>query len=112
MARYRVLAWRDIPTQVQASDETGAPVNRMMARWFMQEISRITMREGLAATDDYLDEFAWTQPLERVGDAETILDSVIAEEAAKLGRKPDGHPLDGMSRGRTGDGGGVGDSDG
>ena len=38
MARYRVLAWRDIPTQVQASDETGAPVNRMMARWFMQDV--------------------------------------------------------------------------
>jgi hypothetical protein len=30
---------------------------------------------------------------------------VIAAEAAKLGRKPDGHPLDGMSRGRTGGGG-------
>jgi len=65
MARYRVLAWREIPTQVKASDETGARADRVMPRWFMQEISRITMREGLAGTDDYLAEFAWSDEVER-----------------------------------------------
>jgi hypothetical protein len=112
MSTYRVLAWRTIPTQVEVTAGDGTVLKRPMPRWFMQEISRITMREGLAATDDYLDEFAWTQPIEREGDAEAILDAVIAEEAAKLGRKPDGHPLNGMSRGRTGDGAGTGGGDG
>ncbi|HYO42798.1 MAG TPA: virulence factor [Candidatus Limnocylindrales bacterium] len=95
MARYRVLAWRDIPTQVQATDDAGGSVNRKMARWFMQEISRISMREGLAATDDYLAAFDWSAWTEREGTAEAVADAVEAELAATLGRKPDGHPLRG-----------------
>jgi hypothetical protein len=95
MARYRVLAWRDIPTQVQVTDDAGGSVNRRLARWFMQEISRISMREGLAATDDYLDAFDWSDWTERAGTAEAVADEVEAELAAALGRKPDGHPLRG-----------------
>jgi hypothetical protein len=104
MSTYRVLAWREIPTQVEVTADDGTVVKRAMPRWFMQEISRITMREGLAATDAYLDEFAWTSPRQREGDADSVILAVIAEEAERLGRKPDGHPLDGMSRGRTGAG--------
>jgi hypothetical protein len=51
MTHYRVLAWREIPTQVEATDAAGAIVKRPLPRWFMQEISRITMREGLAGND-------------------------------------------------------------
>lgn len=104
MSTYRVLAWRDIPTQVEVTADDGTIVKRPMPRWFMQEISRITMREGLAGTDVYLAAFGWTQPVARTGDAEAIAGAVIEEEAARLGRKPDGHPLGGMSRGRTGTG--------
>lgn len=93
MARYRVLSWRDIPTQVTASDDTGVTVNRAMARWFMQEISRITMREGLAGTDDYLEAFDWSEWTEREGSADDVADAVVAELAAALGRRPDGHTL-------------------
>ncbi len=93
MTRYRVLAWRDIPTQVQAADDTGASVNRTMARWFMQEISRITMREGLAGTDDYLEAFDWSAWTEREGTPDEVADAVVAELAAALGRRPDGHTL-------------------
>jgi hypothetical protein len=95
MARYRVLAWRDIPTQVQVTDDAGGGVNRKMAPWFMQEISRISMREGLAATDDYLDAFDWSEWTDREGSAEAAADAVETELAAALGRKPDGHPLRG-----------------
>jgi hypothetical protein len=93
MARYRVLAWRDIPTQVTATDETGATVNRTMARWFMQEISRITMREDLAGTDDYLDAFDWSGWADRDGTADEVADAVVAELAAAFGRRPDGHTM-------------------
>jgi hypothetical protein len=95
MARYRVLAWRDIPTQVQVTDDAGCSVNRTMARWFMQEISRISMREGLAATDDYLDAFDWSEWTERAGTAESVADAFEGELAAAHGRKRDGHPLRG-----------------
>ena len=93
MARYRVLAWREIPTQVQATDDAGGKANRTMARWFMQEISRITMREGLAGTDDYLEEFAWSDWTERDGGADEVVDAVVAELSARFGRHVDGHTL-------------------
>ncbi len=98
MPTYRVLAWRSIPTQVEVIGDDGTTAKQPMPRWFMQEVSRITMREGLAATDDYLDEFAWSEPVAREGTAEAILEAVIAEQAARLGRKPDGHPLEGAER--------------
>lgn len=93
MARYRVLAWRDIPTQVQVADDAGGRINRVMPRWFMQEVSRITMREGLAGTDDYLEAFAWSEWVDRPGDADAVADAVVADLAAQHGRRPDGHTL-------------------
>ena len=101
MARYRVLAWRDIPTQVRVTDESGARVDRAMPRWFMQEISRITMREGLAGTDDYLAAFAWSAEVEREGPPDQVADAVVAELAAARGRTPEGRrlPRDGGEEG-------------
>ncbi len=90
MARYRILAWREIPTQVQAADGTGAVARRPMPKWFMQEISRITMREGLAGTDDYLAEFAWSDEMERDGTADEVANAVMVETAARWGRTPEG----------------------
>lgn len=93
MARYLVLAWRDIPTQVRAVDDAGTVVNRPMPRWFMQEVSRITMREGLAGTDAYLEEFAWTDETERPGTPDEVADAVLAELAARWGRTPEGRRI-------------------
>jgi len=98
VARYRVLAWRDLPTQVQVEDATGAVAKRPMPRWFMQEISRITMREGLAGTDDYLAEFEWSTEVERDGTADDVADAVCAELCVRFGRTADGRRI-----GATGD---------
>jgi len=98
MPTYRVLAWRSIPTQVEVTADDGTTLKTPMPRWFMQEVSRITMREGLAGTDDYLDEFAWSEPEAHGGDPEAVRDAVVAAQAAKFGRKPDGHPLEGAER--------------
>jgi len=93
MTRYRVLAWRDIPTQVEATDDAGATVKRPMPRWFMQEVSRITMREGLAGTDDYLDEFEWSAAAEREGTAAEVVTAVSAELCARFGRTAEGQRI-------------------
>ncbi len=93
MARYRVLSWRAIPTQVEVTDDSGATVKRPMPRWYMQEISRITMREGLAGTDEYLAEFAWSVDVERPGSADEVADAVMAELADRFGRSVDGQRL-------------------
>jgi len=93
MTRYRVLAWRDIPTQIEATDASGIVVKRPMPRWFMQEISRITMREGLAGTDEYLAEFEWSAAVERDGGADEVADAVSAELCARFGRTPAGQRI-------------------
>jgi len=93
VARYRILSWRDIPTQVRVTDEAGARVDCRMPRWFMHEVSRVTMREGLAGSDDYLAGFEWSAEAERPGSAEEVAAAVVAELAATWGRDPDGRPL-------------------
>ena len=79
MARYRILAWRDIPAQVQATDDAGAKANRTMPGWFGAEIARVAMRDGLAGTDDYLEKFAWSDETERAGSADEVADALVAE---------------------------------
>ena len=93
MSRYRVLAWREIPTQVEATDAAGATVKRPMPRWFMQEVSRVTMREGLAGTDDYLEAFGWSEAVERAGTADEVVTAVSAELCAQFGRTADGQRI-------------------
>ena len=39
MAHYRVMAWRGIPSQVKATDESGAASRMLLNRW-QQEIDR------------------------------------------------------------------------
>ena len=39
------------------------------------EIDRIAMEQGLAGTDDYLNQWHWTGKLERPGDPAEILDA-------------------------------------
>ena len=79
MARYRVMSWRDIPSQVKATDDTGASASRMLPNRWQQEIDRIAMREGLVDTDAYLDAWAWSGETERAGTADEVADAVLAE---------------------------------
>ena len=85
---YRILAWKEIPSQVQATDETRVRANRVMPDWFAQEIDRVAMREGLHGTDDYLEHFAWSKPVARAGTPDEVADAVVAELLATWGRSP------------------------
>lgn len=73
------MAWREIPAQVQATDETGATVNVPLPAYFQQEIDRIAMREGLIDSDEYLDAWEWSAPAEREGSAQDVADAVQRE---------------------------------
>ncbi len=86
MARYRILAWRDIPAQVQAADATGARASRMLPAWFGQEIDRVAMRDGLVGTDADLELFAWSDDVERDGSADEVADAVVEELVEAWGR--------------------------
>jgi hypothetical protein len=79
MARYRILSWQDIPAQVKVFREEAAPLSRALSDRFMAEIDRAAMRLGLVGSDEYLEQWAWSDDLEREGEPEAVLAAVVAE---------------------------------
>jgi hypothetical protein len=91
MARYRVLSWRGIPAQVKASgDDGGRAVSRQLSDWFVQEIDRVAMRDGLVGSDAYLAEWKWSEYRERPGSADEVADAVAAELEAEWAERRGG----------------------
>ena len=78
MAQYQILFWKDIPAQIKVF-EGRRGVSRPLSDRFQVEIDRVAMAEGLAGTDDYLDQWHWTARQERSGTTREVLDS-LAEE--------------------------------
>ena len=89
MAKYKVMSWRGIPTQVKATDETGAVESVMLPPSFMQEIDRIAMAEGLVGSDQYLDAWSWSHELTREGPAGDVA-AVVAAELTEAWRRTKG----------------------
>ena len=83
MAEYQILYWRDIPAQLKAF-EGKKPISRPLSDRFQLEIDRVAMEDGLYGTDDYLDQWQWSEKKERQGSAEEILDALAAELEAKF----------------------------
>ena len=81
MARYQILYWKDIPTQVRVFPETGRPISRQLPERFQMEIDARAMREGLAGSDDYLEHWRWTEKKERDLPAEELLETILRELA-------------------------------
>ncbi|MCZ6676672.1 MAG: virulence factor [Candidatus Poribacteria bacterium] len=78
MAIYQVLYWRDIPAQVRVYAGKKA-ISRPMPDRFQIEIDRIAMKEGLVGSDDYLEQWNWTEKRERPGDTEAVLNALLQE---------------------------------
>ena len=82
MAKYQILYWKEIPAQVKAYNGTRATSHQLPERYQL-EIDRIALAEGLAGTDEYLNQWHWTAKLERDGSAEEILEIVSRELLAE-----------------------------
>ena len=78
MARYQILYWQDIPAQLRAFDDR-KPINRPLPPVFQEEIDRLAMEEGLFGTDDYLEQWRWSEKRERPGSAAEVLDALERE---------------------------------
>jgi Virulence factor len=78
MARYRIIQWRDLPSQVEAMDGQQT-VRVQLSQRFQDLIDAIAMREGASESEAYLDGWAPGPEAERPGDAETVAHQVAAE---------------------------------
>ena len=85
MATYQILYWKDVPAQVRVF-EGKKRISRPMPDRFQTDIDRIAMREGLAGSDEYLDQWQWTEKRERPGDANEILSALLQELEAEYDR--------------------------
>lgn len=78
MARYQVMFWKHIPSQVKAWDE-GGEVKRMLPDRFQVAIDAYAMKDGSTDMDAYLDGWHWGPVEERDGSAQNVLDAVVSE---------------------------------
>jgi len=78
MARYQIMYWKDIPSQVRAEDSEGM-LKAMLADRFQQAIDAAAMVDGSTDTDDYLAGWDWGEWQEQEGTAQTVLDAITAQ---------------------------------
>lgn len=78
MAKYKILFWQGIPSQVRATDANGR-VNRPLPKRFQEAIDEAAMSLGKIGSDAYTDGFQWGEELEHPGTAEETAEAVAGE---------------------------------
>jgi len=56
-----------------------------MPQRFMERVDRIAMQRGLAGSDDFLEQWHWSEEEEREGSAREVAEAVMAELEATAG---------------------------
>ena len=83
MATYQILCWREIPAQLKVFGE-GKRLSHPLDDVYQEEIDRIAMDEGLEGTEEYLDQWKWSEKQERPGTNEEGAVAVAAELRTKF----------------------------
>jgi len=78
MAKYKILYWQGIPSQVRAIDENGR-ASRQLPQRFQEAIDEAAMALGKIGTDSYTNGFQWGEEFERPGTAEEVADAITTE---------------------------------
>ncbi len=82
MAKCSILSWQDIPSMIEARDESGTHKIQLSPR-FQELIDMVAMRRGLAGTDQYLEEWRRGRRVEKDGDAVSAAEALAEEIEAK-----------------------------
>jgi hypothetical protein len=78
MAEYQILYWKDLPAQVRARDGS-RQIKKALPEHFQQAIDARAMLEGATDEESYLAAWRWSEWHSREGDAQTVLDQIVAE---------------------------------
>jgi hypothetical protein len=79
MTRVQVLYWQDVPSVIKATGEDGSEVKRQLPEWYQQEIDKRAMVQGLTGSDAYLEQWHWSEPEERSGSPDDVIDAIERE---------------------------------
>ncbi len=83
MAKYRVLYWQTIPSMIEATDDAGKHKIQLSHR-FQALIDVVAMKQGMAGTDAYLEQWRRGRAQTREGTAEEVATAVQAELEAEF----------------------------
>jgi hypothetical protein len=78
LTEFQILYWRDLPAQIRVY-QNGRPRSHKLPERFQEEIDRVAMVEGLANTDAYLGQWAWSEKMTRNGDPAEVAEEVVRE---------------------------------
>lgn len=78
MAKYKILYWKGIPSQVRATDENGR-TNKQLPERFQVAIDEAAMALGIIGSDEYTSGFSWGEEMEHPGTAEEAADAIAVE---------------------------------
>jgi Virulence factor len=81
VAKYQVMSWKHIPSQVKAWD-ADREVKRMLPDYFQAAIDAYAMKDGSTDMEAYLDGWSWGPVEERSGAPDEVLSAVIDEVTA------------------------------
>lgn len=82
MAKFKILYWQEIPTQIKAEDESD-DVTVMLDDRFMKQVDNLACQRGLEGADDYLAQWKWSEEEAREGSASEVAAALKAELEAK-----------------------------
>jgi hypothetical protein len=78
MAKYKILYWHDIPSQIRVEDEHGR-VNKQLPARFQEAIDSAAMKAKTTQEDSYTDGFYWSESKQREGSADAVAKKLLQE---------------------------------
>ena len=82
MATYKILYWKEIPTQIRVEDESDT-VTAILGDRFLKLVDAQAMKEGSTNSDAFLAAWHWGEEEEREGSAHEVAEALKAEIEAK-----------------------------
>jgi hypothetical protein len=82
VATYKILKWKEIPTQITVEDESDS-VTVMLDDRFLKLIDAQAMKDGSTEADTFLDAWHWSEEEEREGSAQEVAEALKAEIEAR-----------------------------
>jgi hypothetical protein len=83
MALFQILSWQEIPSQIKAWDDFD-DVKLDLGVRFTEKIDAAAQARGLAGTDDYLEQWQWSDEEERDGSAKEVAEGLKSELESKF----------------------------
>jgi hypothetical protein len=82
VATYKILKWKEIPTQITVDDDSDT-VTVMLDDRFLKLIDAQAMKDGSTEADSFLDAWHWSEEEEREGSAQEVAEALKAEIEAR-----------------------------